>query len=313
VTRLLLAVASFTWIVAANAQPVRFVVPYAPGGVNDVVARVLAPEISNRLGRPVVIDNRPGGGTVIGTQVATKAAPDGNTILLINPTTAINVSTFKSLPYDVLQDLAPIGTAASYPNLFVVPADSPAKDLREFIAMAKAQPGKLNYASGGNGGFTHLAGELFKTMTGTDLVHVPYKGSASTITPLLSNDVAMTIGDPPTYLPLLRTGKLRALAVTSERRYSVVPNVPTMKEAGLPGYQADTWLAIVAPARTPAPAIERLNAALRESLGVAAVKERLLAQGLEPFPGTPQELGTLLKTEIEKWAKTVSYAGITPE
>jgi len=311
--RLLLLALSSVWLTTASAQPVRFVVPYAPGGVNDVVARVLAPELSSRLGRPVVIDNRPGGGTVIGTQLAAKAAPDGHTLLLINPTTAINVSTFKSLPYDVLQDFSPIGTAAFYPNLFVVPAGSAAQNLREFIAIAKAQPGKLNYASGGNGGFTHLAGELFKTMTGTDLVHVPYKGSASTITPLLSGDVAMTIGDPPTYLPLLRAGKLRALAVTSERRYSVVPDVPTMKEAGLPGYQADTWLAIVTPARTPAAIVERLSAALRESLGVAELKERLLAQGLEPAPGSPQELGALLKAEIEKWAKAVSTAGIKPE
>jgi tripartite-type tricarboxylate transporter receptor subunit TctC len=312
------------WLIAATLPvsatgdglvdgPLRVIVPYAPGGVNDVVARIVADGLQDTFHQTVVVDNRPGGGTVIGTQAALQAPPDGRTVLLINPTTAINVSTFKQLPYDVRRDLAPLALIASYPNLLVVGASSPYRTVQELVRAAKASPGKLNYASGGNGGFTHLASELFKIRTDTDITHVPYKGSASTIPALISGDVAMAIGDPPAYLPQIRAGQLRALAVASESRYFAAPDVPTMSEAGVSGYVAEVWIGLAVRAGTPAATIQKLNAAVNELLANERIRERLRSQGLVPHAAGVGAFDTQFAAEIVQWAKVVQTAGIQPE
>lgn len=293
--------------------PLRMIVPYAPGGVNDVVARIIAEGLQETLHQAVIVDNRPGGGTIIGTQAALQAPPDGRTVLLINPTTAISVSTFKKLPYDVRRDIAPVALIASYPNLLVVGASSPFRTVQDLVRAAKAAPGKLNYASGGNGGFTHLASELFKVRTATKITHVPYKGSASTIPALISGDVAMAIGDPPAYLPLIRSGQLRALAVAGNARYFATPDVPSMSEAGFSGYVAEVWIGLAVRSGTPTQIVEKLNSAINELLANERIRERLKSQGLEPKAASVTAFSTQFIGEIEQWAKVVQTAGIEPE
>jgi tripartite-type tricarboxylate transporter receptor subunit TctC len=307
--------------VAASAQapadypnhPVRIVVPYPPGGVNDAVARVVAQKLQENTGKTFIVDNKAGGGTVIATQYVANAAADGYTLLVMNPTSTINVSSYKSLPYDIVKDFKPISLLVSYPTLIVVGAAQKAHTLQELIAEAKAQPGKVVYASGGTGGFTHLAAELFKKLTDTDMYHVPYKGSASTVPPLLTGEVAVTFGDFLTYLPLMREGQLRGLAVAGSRRFPATPDIPTTTEAGVPGYDADVWLGLAAPMGTPDPIVDRLNREIRKVLGASDVAERLRNQGVEPIADTPQEFAQLIKTDVQKWAQVVKFAGITPE
>lgn len=293
--------------------PVRLVVPYPPGGVNDAVARVVATKLAEVLGKPVVVDNKPGGGTIIGTQFVVGAQPDGLTLLMINPTSAINVSTQKALPYDVLRDLAPISLIATYPTMMVASPTLPVHNLKEFIALAKAQPGKFNFASGGYGGSTHLAGELFKRAAGIDIVHVPYKGSASTIQALISGDAAIAFGDPPAYLPLARSGKLLALGVASAHRFPGAPDIPTMAEAGLPGFEIDTWLGIAAPAATLPAVLGVLNRSLATVTADPAVRESLAQQGVQPAHDSSGEFRAILEREVRKWADVVRAADIHPD
>jgi tripartite-type tricarboxylate transporter receptor subunit TctC len=299
--------------VSFAGEPIHLVVPYPPGGVNDIVARILATDVATRLGTPVIVDNKPGGGTIIGTQFVVNTKPDGHTWLMINPSGAINVSTQKSLPYDFARDLIPVSTVATYPTLLVASNALPAKSLQELIALAKAQPGKLNFASGGYGGSTHLAGELFKKMTGTDFVHVPFKGSASTIQALVSGEVAISFGDFATYLPLIQAGKLRAIAVASKERFPAAPDVPTMAEAGLPGFVIDVWLGIAVPKRTPERVVSAVNAAIRASLAESSVRDALTRQGVRPAGSTPDAFRATVDAEIAQWAAVVHDAGITPE
>jgi tripartite-type tricarboxylate transporter receptor subunit TctC len=295
---------------ALATGPIRIVVPYPPGGVNDTVARVVAAKLAVDLGTPVIVDNKPGGGTIIGTQFVVAAKPDGHTLLMINPTTAINVSTQKVLPYDVNRDLVPVAIVATYPTLLVANPDVPAKTLAELIALAKARPGKLNFASGGYGGSTHLAGQLFNKIAGVDITHIPFKGSASTIQALVSGEVAISFGDFATYLPLVEAGKLRAIAVASSRRFPAAPNVPTMQEAGLPGFEVDVWLGIAAPGGTPPATVRRLDEALRAALGDPAVRDSLTRQGVLPGSSSPEAFRSLVKAEVDKWATVVREAGI---
>ena len=299
--------------VTPPAGAIRLVVPYPPGGVNDAVARIVAQRLTTDLGAPVIVDNKPGGGTIIGTQFVVAARPDGQTLLMINPSSAINVSTQKSLPYDLVRDLVPVSTVATYPTLLVASPALPAKNLAELIALAKAQPGKLNYASGGYGGSTHLAGELFKKATGTDFVHVPYKGSASTIQALVSGDAAIAFGDFAAYGPQVEAGKLRAIAFASSERFPAAPNVPTMAEAGLPGFTIDVWLGLAVPAGTPDATVRRLNAAIREALADPAVRDALAKQGVRPAGDSPEAFRALVQAEVDKWAAVVRDAGIKAE
>jgi len=271
---------------------------------------VVAAKLAVDLGTPVIVDNKPGGGTIIGTQFVVAAKPDGHTLLMINPTTAINVSTQKALPYDVTRDLVPVSIVATYPTLLVANPEVPAKTLAELIALAKARPGKLNFASGGYGGSTHLAGQLFNKIAGVDITHIPFKGSASTIQALVSGEVAISFGDFATYLPLVEAGKLRAIAVASSRRFPAAPNVPTMQEAGLPGFEIDVWLGIAAPGGTPPAIVRRLDDALRAAVGDPAVRDSLTRQGVLPGSGSPDAFRSLVKSEIDKWATVVREAGI---
>jgi tripartite-type tricarboxylate transporter receptor subunit TctC len=294
-------------------KPIQLVVPYPPGGVNDAVARIVGQQMSDDMGQSVVIVNRPGGGTVIGTETVARARPDGYTLLMINPSSAINVSTYKKLPYDIRKDFKTISLIASYPTLIVASTFIPAKTLSSFIALARKEPGKLNYASGGYGGLTHLAGELFKKMAGVDIVHVPYKGSASTIPPLLSGDAAIAFGDFTTYLPLVKAGKLRALAVAGKERFPDAPDIPTTSEAGLPGYQADVWLGLAVPAGTPDAVVDKLNIEVRKALTNKTVIQRLSRQGVEPVSDSPDEFAALLRDTVSQWAEAVKFAGIKPQ
>lgn len=296
-----------------GAGPIRLVVPYPAGGVNDAVARAIATKLAADLATPVIVDNKPGGGTMIGTQFVVSSKPDGHTLLMINPTSAINVSTQKAVPYDIVRDIVPIAVVATYPTLLVAWPGVPATNLRELIALAKSKPGKLNFASGGYGGSTHLAGALFNKIAGVDIVHIPFKGSASTIQALVSGDVAISFGDFATYLPLVESGRLRAIAVASSQRFPAAPNVPTMQEAGLPGFEIDVWLGIAAPAGTPAPVVRRLDDAILAAMADPAVRESLIKQGVVPASSTPESFRALVKSEVDKWASVVRESGIEPQ
>ena len=297
----------------AAGGPIRLVVPYPPGGVNDIVARIVATDVAARLGTPVIVENKPGGGTIIGTQFVVAAPPDGHTWLMINPSSAINVSTQKSLPYDLLRDLVPVTTVATYPTVLVASPSLRVTTLAELLARAKAQPGKLNYASGGYGGSTHLAGELFKKATGTDFVHVPYKGSASTIQALVTGDAAIAFGDFATYLPQVEAGKLRAIAVASKERFPAAPDVPTMAEAGLPGFEIDVWLGIAVPKGTPDAVVRAINTAVRAALANPSVRDQLAKQAVRPAGSTPEQFRATVAAEVQQWAKVVRESGIQPE
>ena len=295
------------------SKPIRFIVPNPPGGASDITARVMAEKLAQRWGQPVVVENKPGAGAIIGTEFVAKAPPDGYTILLVPSSHAFNVSLYKKLPYDSVKDFAAVTQTANTPLVLVVNASVPAKSVKELIAYAKANPGKLTYASSGSGTSLHLAAELFKEMAGVDIVHVPYKGSTAAHPDVMSGQVSMIFDTIPAVLPHIKSGKLRPLAVTGTKRSPLLPDLPTIADAGLPGYAASSWGGVLAPAGTPKATIDKLNAEMVAVLKQPDVQERLTGVGLEPVGSTPAEFEAFMKAEIAKWSKIIKDAGITAE
>jgi tripartite-type tricarboxylate transporter receptor subunit TctC len=301
---------------AAHAQPaypvkpVRFIVPFPAGGPLDIVARVLAQDLNRSWGQPVLVDNRPGAGGNIGADVAAKAAPDGYTILMGAVSThAINVWLYATLPYDPIKDFAPVTLVTSVPNVLIVHPSVPAQNVRQLIALAKGRPGQLNFASGSTGSAGHLAGELFKKMAGIEMVHIPYKGAAPAVTDLLAGHVSLMFDNMASALPNIKAGRVRALAVTTLRRSPFLPDVPTISEAGLRGFDIGTWFGIFAPAGTPRDVVSRLNGELVRILKTPATKERLATMGAEPMPDTPEAFAAFVKSEMNKYAQIVRASG----
>ncbi len=293
-------------------RPIRFVVANSPGGGLDVTARAISPRLISALGQQVIIDNRPGAAGSIAAEITAKSAPDGYTVLMGSiGNLAVNVSLYKGLDYHPLRDLAPITFAVSGSNVLVVNPAVPAKTVQELIALGRAQPGKLTYGSSGSGNAGHLAGELFKSMAKIDMLHVPYKGGAPAMVDLIAGQTQLIFSSPPTAVPQVKAGRIRALAVTTARRSAVLPDLPTIAESGLPGFEADNWYGIVVAAKTPRAIVDRLNAEFGRILNMPDIKEALSKQGLEVAPGTPEAFGAYMKSEFAKWAKVIADAGLT--
>jgi tripartite-type tricarboxylate transporter receptor subunit TctC len=299
---------------AADAYPakqIRIVVPFTPGGGTDFMARLIATKLSVAFGQQVIVDNRPGAGGVIGTDIVAKAPPDGYTLLLGSVSTiSINPSLYRSLPYDTVRDLAPVGLFSVTPAALVVQLDLPVTSVGDLINLARAKPGQINFASAGNGTSHQLSGEMFKHMAGIDIVHVPYKGSAPAVTGMLSGEAQMMFADIPAVFSMIKGGKLRGLGVTSLHRSAVLHDLPTIAEAGLPGFEVLVWYGLLAPARTPAPIIERLNRELTIMSAGKDLRAQLEHEGAEAPGGTPAEFAALIDKEIAKWAMVVKTANV---
>ena len=290
------------------------IVAFPPGGGTDIVARMLAPRLGEALGQSVLVENRGGASGNIGTELAARAAPDGYTILMGNVApNAINVSLFRNLPFDPVADFVPVSLVASTPNILVVHPSIPARTVKEVIALAKAKPGTLNFASAGVGSSSHLAGELFRILAGADIVHVPYKGAGPAMVDVLSGQVQLYFATMPAAMSHVKSGKLAPVAVTSSRRSQALPDLPTTAEAGVPGYEASTWYGVLAPTHTPAAVIARLHENIVKILAVPETRARLADQGFEPAGNSPEEFGAYIKSEIAKWGKVIGDAGIRPE
>ena len=317
-TRLAIAVLWFAFALPAIAQPypshsVKIIVPFGVGGPADIYARFVGARLSDAMGQPFVVENRPGAGAVIGSDAVAKSAPDGYTLLMMSNTHTVNETLIPKKPYDLMKDLAPINGINYSDLLMVVHPGVPANNLKEFIALAKASPGKLNYASSGPGTPYHMAGELFKAMAGVDLVHVPYKGSDGARVGILGGQVQMMIDAITTMAPNVRAGKLKAMGTTGKTRSSVLPDVPTLAEAGVPGYETGIWLGLMAPAGTPRPVLERLNVEIAKVLNAADVKESWSKQGAAPMTMTLEQFDRFLREDITKWAGVVKATGMKVE
>jgi tripartite-type tricarboxylate transporter receptor subunit TctC len=298
---------------AYPSKPIHIVVTFTTGGAPDILARLIGERLQASWGQSVIIDNKPGAGGNTGADAVAKAAPDGYTVVLGTVGThSINGALYKKMPYDMVKDFSPVTLLATTPNMLVIHPDVPAKTLKEFIALGK-KDGKMSFASSGSGTSIHVSGELFKTMTGIDMEHIPYKGRASAIPDLLGGRVTMMFDNMPSSLPLVKEGKLRALGVTSAQRSAAAPDIPTIAEQGLPGFEAVSWFAMFAPANTPAPIVDKLQAEVSRILKSPEISKRLLEIGLEPGGGTPAELAAYQKSEITKWAKVVKDSGATAE
>jgi tripartite-type tricarboxylate transporter receptor subunit TctC len=292
------------------SQPIKWVVPFPPGGAMDTMARTLGESLSVSMKQPVVVENRPGAGGAIGSGIVAKAAPDGHTMLIVSIGHAVNPSIYPKLQYDATRDFEPVSLVGIVPNLLVAHPSVKANNVKELVALAKAQPGKLTYASAGNGTTVHLAAELFNSMAGVDIMHVPYKGSAPAVTDLMGGQVDIMFDSLSSARPYVESGKLKALAVTTAKRSDLFPNVPTISESGLPGYELSGWYAVFVPARTPKPVVDRLNAELVKALKQANVRARFAQIGAEPVGSSPQELANTLKTETARWAQIVRERNI---
>jgi tripartite-type tricarboxylate transporter receptor subunit TctC len=308
-----------TWPLAASAQPdagypskpIRIVVPYTPGGFNDTLARLVSKKLQEAWGQPVIVDNRPGGGTVIGTDNGLKSPADGYTLTVAGFPTVVNQFLFKKLPYNTEKDIAPVIVVGATPNLLLVRADSPYKTMNDLLAAAKARPGRLNYASAGSGTSLHLAMEYFKAVTGTNLSHVPYKGSAPMVNDLLGGQIDVMFDNVPNAQPHVKAGKMRALAISSGRRSPVLPDVPTVAEQGYPGFEASPWYGLIAPAGTPRPILEKLNAAINKILGMEDVKSVFAMQGVDVIGGSLSDFERHFKAQSQRWEPIIHNAGIT--
>jgi len=299
---------------AYPARPIRFVVAFPPGGGTDIIARSIAQKLAERLAQQVVVDNRAGAGGNIGTDIVAKSAPDGYTMLMGSAgPLAINASLFASMPFDPVRDLAPVTLAASTPNVLVVHPSLKAATVKELIALARARPGGINFASSGHGTPAHLAGELFNSMAGVKMVHVPYKGASPALADLLGGQVQLMFSTMPPALPHVKDGKLRALAVTSLKRPRAAPDLPTVDEAALPGFEANTWHGVLLPAGTPPAIIARLNREIVAILHLHDIVERLSSQGAEALGSTPEEFAAYIRSETLKWAKVVRESGAKAE
>src|SRR6266852_2290666 len=295
-------------------KPVRFVVGFTPGGPSDILARALGQKLADLRGQQVVIENRPGAGGNIAAELVAKSAPDGATWLLGNNSIlATNQSLYRSLPYDPVKDFAPVALVAIQPNVLVVHPTVPASSVPELISYLKNNPGKVNYASTGAGAAAHLSGELFKAMTGVDMVHVPYKGAQPALTDVIAGQAQLMFATSASVIPYVKAGRLRALAVTTAQRSGVVPELPTVSEAGVPGFEAITWHGVVVPAATRGALVERLNADIVGALRTRDLRERLESLGAELAPGTPQDFADYIAREIPKWAKVVKDSGARAE
>lgn len=294
-------------------RPVRLVVPFAPGGTNDVLARIVGEKLSERLGQAFVVDNRAGANSVIGSEIVARASPDGHTLLIVSAGFAVNPSLSRTLPYDTERDFAAVGLVSSGPYLMVVHPSVAAKTVNEFINWVKSRPGQVNYASVGTGSPPHLAAELLRIVAGIDMQHIPYKGGSAVLPDLLAGRVSMFFGSVSTLRPHVQSGKLRAIAMTTVKRSPAMPEVPTFIESGLAGYEVNGWYGLLAPGRTPRAIVHRLNRELRQLLADPDTRKRFQTHGMEPAPGTAEEFAALISSEIGKWAKVVRGAGIKPE
>jgi tripartite-type tricarboxylate transporter receptor subunit TctC len=306
------AVSHFAWGQAYPTRPVRVIVATAPGGGNDIIARLIGQWLSERLGQQFVVENRPGAGSNIGTEAVVRASAGGYTLLLVSASNAINATLYEKLTFNFMQDIAPVAGIMRTPNVMLVNPSVPANTAHEFIAYAKANPGKINMGSGGNGTPSHVSGELFKMMAGVDLVHVPYRGLSPAMTDLLGGQVQVMFGGTTASIAYTRTGKLRALAVTTTARSQLLPDVPTVADV-VPGYEASQWYGIGAPKNTPTEIIDRLNKEINASLGDPKIEARLADLGGTGLPGSPADFGKLIADETEKWGKVVKFANIKAE
>lgn len=306
-----------SWLLLARGQgarPLRLVVPFTPGGSTDILARAIAPKLQQALGVNVLIDNRPGAGGSLGAAEVAKAEPDGNTLLMGHiGTLAVNPALYPRLPYDPLKSFAPVAWVARVPNVLVVNAAFPAKTFKDFIARAAANPGKLTYSSGGNGSAAHITFELLKLRTTIFMLHIPYRGTAPSVTDLIAGQVDATFTGAPAVLPHIRSGRLRALAVSSAQRIAALPDVPTVAESGHPNFEADQWYGVVAPAGTPAALVARLNAEINKALAMPDVAQQLATEGAVPTPATPAVFGQLIASELPRWADVVRAGNVKPE
>jgi tripartite-type tricarboxylate transporter receptor subunit TctC len=303
--------------VAAQAQdyptkPVKWVVPYPPGGTTDILARLIGQYLSEHLGQQFVIDNRPGAGNNIGTEVVVNAPPDGYTLLLVNPANGINATLYKKLPFNFLHDIAPVAGITRVPNVMEVNPNFPAKTVAEFIAYGKSNPGKINMASSGNGTSVHLSGELFMAMTGVKMTHVPYRGSGPALTDMIAGTVDVLFDNMPSSIEFIKAGKLRALAVTTDVRNEALPDVPVVADT-VPGYEASAWFGIGAPKGTSANIVEKINKSVNDALADPKMKVRLADLGGIPMGGTPADFGKVMASETAKWEKAVKFSGASIE
>jgi len=293
-------------------KPVRFIIGYTPGGSADIAARLIGQWLSERLGQSFIVESRPGAGSNIGTEAVIRSAPDGYTILLVAPANAINATLYSKLNYNFIRDVAPVAGIIRFPNVMEVNPSVPAKTVPEFITYAKANPGKINFASSGNGSTIHMSGELFKMMTGVDIVHVPYRGSAQALTDILGGQVQVMFDNVPTSLEHIRSGKLRPLAVTTSMRSEVLPDIPTMADF-VPGYESSAWYGVAVPKGTPPEIIDMLNRAINAGLADPKLKARFAELSAAVLPGSPDAFGKLLVDETEKWAKVVKFSGVSAD
>jgi tripartite-type tricarboxylate transporter receptor subunit TctC len=294
-------------------KPVRLMVPFVAGGNTDIIARVVTPEMSKALGQQLIIENRAGAGSVVGTEVAAKSPPDGYTLLMVSAAHVINPAMAKKLPYDSIKDFAPISIVADVPTAFAVHPLLPVKNVKEFIALAKARPGQLNYATAGRGTVGHLSAELLSSMTKIKMVHIAYKGTGQSITDLIAGHVQLQFSSMPAVVNQARAGKLRLLAQTGEKRSAAAKDVPTMVESGIKGFVVSSGFGLLAPAGTPRPVIDRVHGALVKALADPGVRNNLLVQGADPVGNTPEAYDAFNKAEIAKWIKVAREAGIDPE
>jgi tripartite-type tricarboxylate transporter receptor subunit TctC len=297
--------AAQTW----PSKPIRYVVPFPPAGATDILARIIADKISGTLGQPMVVENRPGAAGNVGTELVAKSAPDGYTVLQLTVAQSISATLYGKLAYDLERDLAPAAMIALVPNVMVVNPSVPAKSVAEFIDLAKANPGKINFASSGSGTSIHMSAEMFKMLTGVNIVHIPYKGSGPALADLLGGQVDVMFDNLTSSIGYIRGGRLRALAITSAMRYPELPDLPTMQEAGVQGYEATAWFGILVPHGTPRDAIMRINGEVNKALGQPDVVEKLKQQGALARPWTPEQFGAFIHDEIAKWAKVVKASG----
>ena len=315
----LLLALSWSTVPAAQAQegypgkPIRLIVPAAIGSVTDVIARMVAQRLTERLGQPLIVEHRRGASGILGSEIVAKSAPDGHTLLMVNTSHVTNQALRREMPYDTLHDFAPVSMIALVPSVLVVHPSVPARSVKELVALAGARLDGLNYASAGGGSTAHMAGLLFNTMAGVSMVHVPYKGGRLALTELIGGQVSLMFGSMILSLPHTRTGKLRALAVTSAQRSIAAPGLPTIAEAALPGYEATTWFALLAPAKTPGPVVNKLNSETTSLLTLPEIKERMLFHGAEVHHRSPGDLGDHIRRELVKWDKLLRISAARTE
>ncbi len=295
---------------AYPTKPIRFIVPFPPGGSTDPIARMVGQKLVDKWGQQVIVDNRAGGNTIIGTEALAKSAPDGYTMSLITSTHIINPHTLPSLPFDAFKDFAPVATLIGAPYVLAVHPSLPVNNLREFIAFAKSRPGQLNYATSSAGGLQHLAGELFDIMAGVKMQAVPYKGGGPGITDLISGQVQLAFNNAINFIPHFKSGRLKAMAISGETRSAALPQVPTFGEAGLPGFSATNWFGIVMPAGTPKEIVDKVSAEIARILVMPDIKEKISRQGVDVFISTPEQFGAFMKAESAKYAKVIKAANI---